>query len=192
MSRRIIITLLSFLFGGMLAAQQKGVPPKWTFHSVNQFGLLQGESKAAFNLQSVNGFQYHNFFVGLGAGLDYYKYKSIPLFAELRKYFGKSANQFFVYADAGVHFVWEKKNETGYPYLSTEKYSPGFYGNAGIGYKAGSKNGMGFLLSAGYSYKRVNDRQQQDSCPFSGPCYLQTNTYRYDLNRLAIQIGWMF
>ncbi|GAC1602134.1 MAG: hypothetical protein NVS3B8_13720 [Chitinophagaceae bacterium] len=189
MNKICISIILLFLILPGLTAQQAPAASKWIFHSVIQVGLLQGENKAAFNLQSVNGFQYNNFFTGLGTGLDYYRYKSIPLFADFRIYVGKTNNQFFIYADAGVHFIWEKKdNSSFYP----ETYYPGFYGSAGVGYKAGFKNGMGLILSTGYSYKRVNDRRQQHICGIIGPCYIQSDAYTYNLNRLMIQIGWMF
>jgi hypothetical protein len=191
MYRKIIIALLFFPVLQKIAAQETiFLQSKWKFHSLNGIGLLQGESKAAFHLQSVNGFEKKNWFAGVGVGLDYYRYKSIPLFAEGRKYFGKTRNQFFIYADAGIHFVWEKIDKAAY---YTEKYYPAFYGGAGIGYRAGFKNGGGFLLSAGYSYKRVDDEQQYIAlCPSDGPCNLQINKYKYDLNRILLQIGLMF
>jgi len=190
MIRLILIIIVAFLFLQKTDAQQLSVSSKWKFHSLNQVGLLQGDSKGAFHLQSVNGFEKNNWFAGIGTGLDYYRYTSIPLFAEVIKYFGKPGNQFFVFGDAGTHFVWQKTDNSVY---STEKYYPGFYGAGGIGYKAVFKNGMGFLLSAGYSYKRVYRQEKYETiCPFYGPCYVQTNDYRYDLNRLLIQIGLMF
>lgn len=191
MIRLIPIIILFFLFVQTTDAQQPALQSKWKFHSLNQVGLLQGDSKGAFHLQSVNGFEKSTWFAGIGTGLDYYRYRSIPLFAEVIKYLGKPGNQFFIFGDAGVHFVWEKADNTSY---STEKYYPGFYGGGGIGYSASFKNGMGFLLSAGYSYKRVlrQEKHETSFCPFNGPCYIQTNDYRYDLNRLLIQIGLMF
>jgi hypothetical protein len=192
MGKEIITTLLLLLFLNYVFAQQGGT--KLKFHSVNQAGLLQGEHFSAIHLQTVNGVQYKNWFAGAGLGLDYYKFKSIPLFADLKKYFGASRNQFFLYADGGTSFVWKSKGETdSYPTGNySDKNPPGFYSNTGLGYKAGLKNGMAFLLSAGYSYKRVNEKQEQTICPFTGPCYIQTDTYKYDFNRLIIQIGWLF
>ena len=181
-----IVLFFSFLCA---TAQHQHMPVKWKFHSVNQLGLLQSEDKTAFELQSINGFQYSNFFIGLGAGLDYYKYKSIPLFADIRKYFGKANAAFFIYADAGIHFIWEKRNLSGY---EIDKYYPGLYTGGGIGYKAGFKNGTGLLLSVGYSYKRVNDRLQAiDFCSSPG-CSIQSDYYRYNLNRLLLLVGWNF
>jgi len=186
----MILSFLVFSFLCDAVAQQTAVRAKWRFHSADELGLLNGESKSALHLQSVNGFQRKNWFAGIGAGLDYYKYRSVPVFADARKYFGKTRNQFFVYADAGVHFVFGKNNPPGY---YEGKYIPCFYGAAGIGYRAGLKNGTGLLLSAGYSYKKIVNRQKlQPPCISYGACTLQVENYTYDLNRLLFQIGWMF
>lgn len=184
MSRHVFFTAAAVVLVLTVAAQPSA---KWALRSLNQVGLLQGEGKAAVDLQTVNGLQRRNLFIGVGAGLDYYRYRSVPLFLQAMKYFGKSNNQFFLYANAGAHFVWKNKEDI------YERYHPGFYGGAGIGYKAGFRNGMGFLLNAGYSYKRVNNEADVIiSCPINGPCYPYTSRYHYDLNRLIIQIGWMF
>ena len=171
-------------------AQTNQTARKWKFYSINQAGLLNGKSGTAFHAQSVNGFQHKLMFAGIGAGLDYYRYRSIPVFAELRNYFGKGPNRFFIYADGGAHFVWEKSDDQD---IFKSHYSPGFYCNMGVGYQAVFKNGEGLSLSAGYSYKKV--KYSQDGylfCPFDGPCSLRKETYNYDLNRLILQIGWMF
>lgn len=189
MSKTIIVLSFCFLCLDGLNAQQATPYTRIKFHFLNQVGLLQGESTSAFHLQSINGIQYKNWFTGIGCALDYYRFKTIPLFIDIRKYMGKEKNAFFLYADGGIHFTWEKE-EKNFNYTTT--YSPGFYSNAGLGYKAGLKNGMAFVLNAGYTYKRISETQQQTVCPFSGPCYVQVDKYHYDLNRLIIQIGWMF
>ncbi len=163
---------------------------KAKFHSINQVGLLNGSKGTASHLQSVNGFQYKNFFGGIGVGLDYYRYRSIPLFAEARKYFGNAKNKLFVYADGGVHFVWEKiENFSG---ASVKQY-PQFYSNAGIGYQLAMDKNVGLTFNIGYSYKRVKYKQDiYNFCPLVGLCYENSTTYIYDFNRLVIQIGLVF
>ncbi|MFT3935454.1 MAG: hypothetical protein QM726_17640 [Chitinophagaceae bacterium] len=188
MKRIILLHGLILLCYG-LTAQKLPLNDRWNFHSINQVGLLNGESNTAIHLQSVNGFQYKNTFLGVGVGLDYYQKRTIPLFLELKNYFGKKQNKFFVYGDGGLNFAWEKK-VTQYFYTST--YQPAFYCNAGFGYSVGFANGMALQLNAGYTYKRVKNNQEQQTCPINGPCYKQVETYVYDYNRLMLQIGWMF
>jgi hypothetical protein len=111
----------------------------WQFHSLNQFGLLQGESTNVLQLQTVNGWEKKNFFAGIGVALDYYQYKSIPLFLDLRQSFGSEKNRVFLYGDAGPHFVWVHQPRQ-YNYTTT--YATGFYSDAGLGYRRNFKTGM--------------------------------------------------
>jgi len=190
MRKKIIKAVAMLLLLHHTQAQNNQIPGKWKFSSINQLGLLNGAGGTAFHAQSVNGFQHKQLFAGVGVGLDYYRYRSIPVFAELRNYFGKSPDRFFMYADGGAHFVWAKNGDQD---IFKAKYRPGFYSNIGIGYQAVFKNGEGLSLSAGYSYKKVKYSQNEYTfCPFDGPCTINSENYTYDLNRLILQIGWMF
>jgi len=190
MRKKIIKVIAMLLMLHHTQAQNNQTPGKWKFNSVNQIGLLNGSGGTAFHAQSVNGFQHKQVFAGVGVGLDYYRYRSIPVFAELRNYFGKSPNRFFMYADGGAHFVWAKNGDQD---IFKTKYRPGFYSNTGVGYQAVFKNGEGLSLSAGYSYKKVKYSQNESTfCPFDGPCIINAMNYTYDLNRLILQIGWIF
>jgi hypothetical protein len=191
MSKTIVSIILLFFGFSYSSAQDSRPKSKWKFNSANQVGLLQGEGNTAASLQTINGFRLHRFFAGVGTGVDYYRYRSIPLFASARLYLGSLPNQFYIYGDGGTNFVWQERNTN--LYGSKETYRPGFFGGAGIGYSAGLKNGMGITLSAGYTCKKVTNIQQEiSSCPFMGPCVLSAQTYRYNLNRLIFQLGWVF
>ncbi len=78
MNKNWILVFMALSMVLDLAAQQPA-PGKWTFHSVDQVGLLQGDEKGAVSLQTVNGFQYRNFFAGLGTGLFINMTNPIPL-----------------------------------------------------------------------------------------------------------------
>lgn len=188
MIRKYLFVFIQLLILNSLCAQNKQ-QTAFNFHSLNQVGLLNGEKGSSFQLQSINGFQYKRIFAGIGVGLDYYQYRSFPVFADTRYYFGKNNRGFFAFADAGLNYVWDK---TQFVYYK-QNFKPTFYGGFGVGYAAGLKNGMAFLLNAGYSYKAVKMKQSFTTyCPQGGPCDIRTDTYNFDYNRLLLQIGWMF
>ncbi len=164
-------------------ASRKGI-----FYSINSGGWIKGASESAFQWQTVNGFQKNNFFVGLGVGIDRYRFTSVPVFADGRIYTGHSPRGFFLYEDAGLNYVVGKDRSTN-PELN---YSPGFYNDAGIGYKIIFSGRTGLLLSAGWSYKRVKQSQSVQMCPIEGPCQLPTEIYKYDFTRLIIKLGLGF
>jgi hypothetical protein len=196
---RIKLSLLVFTLMAAVnicSAQQNNLPAQWQFHSVNSAGLLEGETGSAFQLQTINGAQYKSWFGGIGLGLDFYRIRSIPLFADFRKEFGKRNNKLFVYADMGINFSWATDLQKT-SYVQNDKFSNGFYSDLGLGYKvsAGKKNAV--VLSLGYSYKKsVESYDQQYYNP--GLLYTvntQTNNsekINYSLNRLTLKIGWEF
>src|ERR1700693_3532063 len=91
---------------GITSAQQNNSVRLWQYHSINSVGLLEGETGSAFQLQTINGVNYKSWFAGAGLGLDFYRLRTIPLFADFRKEFGKSSNKIFVYSDVGINFSW--------------------------------------------------------------------------------------
>jgi hypothetical protein len=188
--RKITFCLLLQLCVFIIHAQQINNKNSWQLHSINQVGLVETDYGTAFQLQTINGFQYKNFFSGIGIGLDYYKVRSIPLFVDVRKYFGTNRNAFFVYENAGVNFAWEKEDPV--TEGSSYHYNTGFYNDVGLGYRIAMKNKISILLSGGYSYKRISENQSSNICPFVGPCYEQRDKYVYDLSRLIFKIGLLF
>lgn len=194
---QLIITLCCFSIT-ICVAQQKKENTSILFHSINQTGLLNGQQSSACQIQTINGFQYKSWFGGIGIGLDYYRFRGIPLFADIRKTFGHNKNKLFVYADGGIHFSWvtdKEKNNYGSP----GQFSNGLYLDGGIGYqiRVNSKNAI--LLNLGYSYKKV--KETVSAYPyFYYPMILvnisqnfsNTNTYNYHLNRISIKAGWEF
>ncbi len=177
-------------------AQQKKENMPFLFHSINQVGLLNGQQSAAWQIQTINGFQHKSWFGGIGIGLDYYRFRGIPLFTDIRKTFGHSRNKVFVYTDGGIHFSWvtdKEKNNYGPP----GKFSNGLYLDGGIGYQIQINRKNGLLLNLGYSYKKVTETVPAYTYYYypmilGGNSLPNTNTYNYHLNRISIKAGWAF
>jgi len=180
------VTLVSF-------GQKKNASYK--FHSINNISLVNGDNEVSAGLQSINGFQKGNLFAGIGIGLDYYLYRTVPLFADFRYEFGKTKNKFFAYADGGVNFDWvEDEYSVGPIFIwdgsnNAVKFHDGAYTDLGLGYKVGTKKGGGLVLSLGHSYKSLKktvsylDWRTQETI---------TDVYNYNLNRIVLKVGWKF
>jgi len=189
MRNKIIIIGLLLLGVHMLHAQTSQAPARYKFHSINTIGLLQGQSGADFQWQTINGIQNASWFAGVGAGIDYYKYRGIPLFIDLRKEFGSTANKVFIYGDVGIHFNWltnaQKENNT---YSFGYNFHKGLYTDAGIGYSIHTGKASAFLFSLGYSYKTLN-QSGTDYRPvvYDGPPVIGNN--RYSMGRITLKMG---
>ena len=193
MQIRFILIGLLLSISIFSSAQKKTSSIK--FHSINSLSFLNGENEVSVGLQSVNGFQKKNWFVGTGVGLDYYIHRSVPVFADVRYEFGKSKNKFFAYTDCGVNFEWVEDYAYNGPIIfdgpivNPGKFQDGFYTDAGAGYIVNFKKAGGLVLSLGHSHK--TSRQDVTYTDWrTGQA--TTDIYRYKLNRIAVKVGWRF
>ena len=177
----IWFVLLLLLFTAPGIAQTK---TKFKFTSINQLGILTGESLSEFQMQSVNGVSYKGFVAGIGLGVDDYYQRSFPLFIDLRKSFFKKESAPFIYADAGYSFIsknsmteWEMDRDGGAYYA------------AGIGYEISISDKIKAVIDIGYSYKHYS--RVIDNEPWRSSVHYY-DTYDYSLNRFSIKGGLRF
>jgi hypothetical protein len=176
------------------AAQQNNTNKPLQFHSINNVGLLEGQAGPAFQLQTVNDAQYKSWFAGVGVGLDYYRFRTIPLFIDLRKEFGKSGNKLFVFADAGINFYWERDKDIK-QFPVDDKFRNGFYTEVGAGYKIKLSRKLSMLISSSYSYKKITEdgNYYYFDPPFGWPnTNWPTQKINYNLSRLVLKAGIQF
>lgn len=189
---RTSIFICCLLAGVQLLHAQKGsAPPVIKFRSINNIGVLQGESGAAFQWQSVNGVQYNTWFAGIGAGMDYYKYRGVPLFFDVRKEFGTTTGKIFVYGDLGIHFnalTTKQKEENQYSFVY--EFHKGLYTDIGLGYIV-PMHASGFVVSVGYTYKTLN-QSKEDYTPAEYPGPPARSNIRYTMGRISFKVGLRF
>ena len=191
--KRFQLTALLCVTVIICAAQQEKENGLIRFHSINQVGFLDGLPASSWQLQSVNGIQYKSWFGGIGAGLDYYRFRGIPVFADIRKSFGHTKNKLFIYGDGGIHFVRATNSEKT-PFGIADHFSNGVYLDAGMGYQIRINRKNAFLISLGYSYKTAKETTTRYLFPptyvMIGSPYPETNRYNYHLNRISLKVGW--
>ena len=181
-----IFLFAAWLVTAMTASAQKS---KAVYQPLIQAGLLEGENGSAFQLQTVQGLKYKTWSAGIGAGLDYYHTRSIPLFLDLRKALGQKNKGAFVYADGGYNFPWlTTANKAA---LINDARS-GYYFDTGIGYEFPVMKQNRFFFSAGYAYKTFKTVYEYVICPFLGPCFTQAEVQAYRLRRVSLKAGLRF
>ena len=186
----VLFLIAALCLSGMVSGQQKAITSNWQFHSINNIGLLEGQTGSAFQIQSINGMQYKSWYGGIGVGLDFYRYRTIPLFLDIRKEFGSNRDKFFAYADGGVNFCWLTDNEKNM-YLMDDHFDTGFYTDLGLGYKIGLGRTNHLLLSIGYSLKKL--KETYNSYYYFPPDNkINKDEINYSLHRLTLKIGWEF
>jgi hypothetical protein len=181
MKYRMCFVQLLILLCATGIAQMKA---KYKFTSINEMGLLAGESLPQIQLQTINGVSYKTYSAGIGLGMDDYYERTFPLFVDLRKRFYKKETAPFLYGDVGYSFI-SKKSVTGW---EMDKKGAVYYG-AGIGYEIATNSRVKAVFDVGYSYKRFS--RVIDNEPWRSSLHY-FDTYDYSLNRISIKAGLRF
>lgn len=194
MKKRVFIGVVLALCGVTMHAQNVTTKNKsrcsCSFSSINQVGLVVGEKNESYSLQTVNGFRYKTWLVGAGVGIDGYRYRSVPVFLQLRKEFPTNGNAVFLYNDIGTNYPWVKDNQK--VFYSSGDFHQGLYYDGGIGYKVSMKR-QALVLSSGFSLKKLSERYSGITCAFiGGPCQPAIDNYYYSLKRVSFKLGLQF
>lgn len=193
-----MMVLALVFFSKYLSAQEKSKP---AFHSLQQLGMINGNGAVSAMIQTVNGIEYNNWFAGAGIGLDFYRYRSAPLFLDVKRYFTlKNRNSLFVYADGGYNIPWVKQNEPefsiwSWPVEINYDYKGGAYWDGGLGYAINFKRNNRMLLSLGYSYKQFSETRTTKTTVggvTGNTENIDVRHFDYNFKRLMVKIGWQF
>lgn len=167
--------------------------PASKFQPIVQLGLLNGSKGTSADLHAIAGFALKPVYLGLGTGIDYYRLRSVPVFASIRRDFGKIRKPAFIYANLGYNYDWlTEANKAEYSYNNIYGYKGGLYYDIGFGGRLSKNSNLGLTLGAGYTFKQMTQEVKSISCPFIGPCFTTSETYKYNLGRLVIRAGWIF
>ena len=181
--------ITAFAFICVCTTAQKKV----NFSSQNYAGLLEGEHGSSLQLQTINGARFSSWFVGLGAGIDWYYRRSIPVFASINKDFlKKEKRSFYVSANAGINFPWQTDNyHNEWGYIETKSYA-GLYWSAGLGYKIGmGKKNDALLIQLAYDYKHLGEKVNDPYMIYESQND-PNDRFDYHLRRLSCKVGWNF
>lgn len=185
--KNILLTIALVFTAAVSLAQQK----KLKFRSLNSVAITGGESPAAAAYETVNGFNFSSWFAGLGAGLDNYHFKSVPVFIDGRKYLGNK-EELFLLGNIGGNFPVQKKAAKEFSYHDSYYFKGGFYADAGIGYRFPLVKKTSLIFSISNSYKSMQARSIVYTECFAAPCPVTFKDYHYNFYRLMVRAGLMF
>lgn len=182
--------VIAVLFPLLSFPQDKTATPR--VNTTASAGLIAGESTAKPLLQIGAGLKFSRWYTGIGVGLDPYKFKSIPLFADGRLTFGKN-DVGFIYANGGYNFPYDNPIGDDDIWKTDESFSGGFYMDAGIGCRIPLKSSWHrILFSAGYSQKEIVNTVEYTYPCVSPPCNPEINKNQYRLGRIVAKMSWVF
>ncbi|RNI39743.1 hypothetical protein EFY79_00085 [Hanamia caeni] len=181
------LIIISLVMVSSLSAQNK----KARFQSVNQFAIVGGENHVNTAFQTINGIKFSNWFSGIGVGIDNYRYKTLPLFADARWHFGEDKKAFF-YGDLGYNFPMKNKPGKEVYYYNTYDFSGDIYTDLGIGFQLSLNKYSSLIFSLGHSYKKLQNKIGiKTPCPV-GTCPVDYSRYDYKFGRMILKAGLVF
>ncbi|MBI2283182.1 MAG: hypothetical protein HYU71_05695 [Bacteroidetes bacterium] len=194
MKTRYLLLFVLFFNPG-LAQQAK---QKYKTYFIPQLALLNGDHSVSGQVSLSCSWQKNVWSYGIGAAVDYYKVRSAPLFAELRKEIGKGQTPFFAYLNLGPNITWplasDYRQNLYNPWFVTEKsrFMTGIYSEFGLGYSLWSKNKRSVMISLGYSTKTLSETYHEmiypDFPPYDKPARVDRRL-DYTYNRIALKVG---
>ncbi len=189
--------LLVFSFQG--SAQET----KWKGWGIAELGWISGTYEVSGDIRLQGGIQKNGWNIGLGTGVDYYRFTSFPIYAQGRKFIGKGKNKPFILTSIGINIPSEARKDLGQPMFFDAMnsfrapsslsyfYDMGIYTELGGGFAFLNKKGRGLLLSLSYTQKRIKEST-------TNYYYLQgigeptEDVSEYIMNRAALRIGYKF
>ncbi len=201
-TRKALLLSAFALFAINLTAQNKGA--KWKGWASPSIGYISGSYEVSGDLRAQGGLKKNGWNVGIGAGVDYYRFASFPIYAQATKMIGKRNGKPFITTSVGINIPSSNIPQYNFDdviFLSSsirapdpveKKYQPGIIAEIGGGYAFLNKKGRGLMLSLNYSQKRLTE---------TGINYLYTvqmsgeateEKTKYIMNRAALRIGYIF
>ena len=167
MRKAFAIGVLCFVFAGRGLAQHR-----FQFRSTEWLGLSTGQLGGAGAIQTVNGLAWGPWFAGVGAGVDYYRFRSVPLFFSVTRDIALGKHDWlYLYADGGKNAPWYGASSNQQDGVRTGNFGGGAYWSGGVGYLWGLRGhtDKAVLISAGYTLKKQSeDRGSLFPCPLGG------------------------
>lgn len=184
--------IVSALLLSMVASSQtyKKNTVKIQPYAYGQFGIVAGEAKTKEQVQLVTGIRKGAWYAGVGAAVDNYHTRSVPVFIDIRRDIFTKRNAPFAYANMGYTCLWLKESET---ILWEKDRKGGLYYDIGLGYKAALTEKFNLIFSAGFSRKSFT--RTIDTEPWSSrwpPSPSAIRNYEYTLNRIVFKAGLGF
>lgn len=185
MKMMFLMVLVVFITMNANAQASKKLKPR----ANAAMGIMGGENEYGPAYQIGAGLALDRFYLGAGGGYDGHKFKSYPIFGDLRMDIGKR-RLIFGYVNAGYNFSKKIKED---PFWGPETYSSqngGFYFDGGAGFRIPIFKNQNIIVSAGYSQKKLSHVRKFQSFCIGGDCPDYEIEYRYVLNRITAKVSW--
>ena len=199
MGKKLLLLLLCLnLIPFYILAQQV-----WKPGAVPELGFLAGAYEPSGDARANLLLSKKDWSVGLGTGIDWYRFRSVPVYLQGRKSFGARKSKPFALASGGVNLpmvneeagqvgIWTGRwDMIGWTPIPTA-FNPGWYAELGAGYGFFNRKQRGFTLSLNWVFKSMSEWYETDAPALAETGGKDRTTTTYFMSRMALRIGWKF
>ncbi|RFM28503.1 hypothetical protein [Deminuibacter soli] len=183
--------LLAVLFAAIAhcaCAQQVKMPSLFVMPQVS---LLNGDDHVSADVSLSAGLQHNKWMAGIGGGLDFYKIRSIPVFATAQYQLFRKPETPFVYAQLGTNIPSPLKDQHyyGFSHYTESSFKNGLIAAGGIGYHLWDKHSRGVSLSLGYTVKTQREYYVENQYDTRGLLRQITHSMKYTFPRFSLSMS---
>jgi hypothetical protein len=161
--------------------------------------VLVGGYESNGVVSTTHGIRFKSHSVSFGAGIDFYRFRSVPVFIDIKKFISIGSLQPYIQASAGLNIAWPTSEQMLAPRWwsgwwgasDTMSFSNGFYSKAVAGIVFNPKSPVKISAVAGWSLKSITTRYFEEVWNGTTTVF-EPRTSVYKLNRLYIGIGVAF
>ena len=187
MIRYMLLASLMLQFSNT-KAQVKALKP-WLMPEI---GVQIGATEPSGDLRLQGGLKRQNWYYGLGAAIDFYRFRSYPVYLQVQRVFSFRGTSPFLTASAGYNF--KKASDTVPTWIGSRVYerTGGYYAELGGGFifKIAKKERL--QLSVVKNIKQVKESYDIDYWVGPGQNRSARSTDLYTMHRVAVRLGWKF
>ncbi len=184
---RTILLLFGCFFSVTVFAQTR-----YQYQGNFELGLVNGGSGAHGFLHTSHGIGRGNWTLQLGTGIDYYRFRTIPVFLDLKKQFGKKSTRVFGMVSGGLSLEWIEAKPYQHNPISSfwlprtdSRFYNGYTARVGAGVIFKAEKKTNFAVSAGWSLKTLTEKYEEwNMMPGPMPPDMIAKTFVYQLNRI--------
>lgn len=193
MKLKIILTGFVFLVAISAFSQ------KLKYAGSVETALVNGSHETELAVNTTHGIRFGNWSTSVGAGIDYYRFRSVPLFIDVKRYIPLNKIQPYIQASAGVNIAWatdeqriiQKYWSSWWPQTDTLPFNNGFHSKLVFGVVFNPQKQVKIAAFAGWNYKTqsttVETMVQNGSSWVSEP---RITTYKMSRLSIGLNIGF--
>lgn len=163
MKTKALLSFFVFLFA------TKAFSQKIAYAGSFETTLVNGSYETELAVSTAHGIRFGNWSTAVGAGIDYYRFRSVPLFIDVKRYVPLRKFQPFIQAGAGVNIAWptdgqkifQKWWSSWWPQTDTLPFRNGFHGKLLLGVVFNPQSRVKIGISAGWNYKTQSTVMQE-------------------------------